>query len=181
MGRGLVGRVARCLLAVVLLADCKMDLRSDNEKRQEVAQQQQEEQQRQQDAVAAALKLREQQEAAKKALERSQLLAQPDSFLETSNSAYFDKGIINDYRQLVGVSVLNKAKYPVTDLQGEVDWFDDNGAKFGSMPFTMRGSIAAGATVRFTAQDGTLSNGTIQGKATRAKIRFTSLRIAEAR
>ncbi len=175
------GRVACSLLAVVLLAGCKMDLRGNEEKQQELAQQRQDEQQRQQDAVAAALKLRETQEAEKQARERTQLLTQPDQYLESSDFTYYDKGIINDYRQLVGVRVLNKSKYPVADLQGEVDWVDDDGQKVGSVPFTLRGSIAAGATVRFSEQDKTLSNGTLQASAKRARLRFTSLRIAEAR
>lgn len=185
------GCVACGLLAVVLLAGCKMDLRSDEEKRQELAQQQQGEQQRQQEAVgaalklheeqqAAALKLREKQEAEKQAQARSQLLAQPDQYLESSDFTYYDKGIINDYRQLVGVRVLNKSKYPVTDLQGEVDWIDTDGQKVGSVPFTLKGSIAAGATVSFSEQDHTLSNGTLQASAKRARLRFTSIRIAEA-
>jgi hypothetical protein len=119
MGTGIAGRIVRSLLMVVLLAGCKMDLRSDAEKQQEIQQQQQGEQQRQEAAITAALKLREQQEAEKKAFERKQLLAQPDGYLEASDFSYRDKGIINDYRQLIGVRVLNKSKYAVTDLKGE--------------------------------------------------------------
>ena len=68
---------------------------------------------------------------------------------------------------------------PAAGSGGCAPW--DNNQKLGSMPFTLRGSVAAGVTAHFTQQDGTLSKGTIQSSARRARLRFTSLRIAEAR
>jgi hypothetical protein len=127
-------------------------------------------------AAAAALQLQQAQQAAEKARLRSQ----PDLFLQTSNLTYYDKGIINDYRQLTGVTVLNKSKYPVNNLQGEVDWIGSNGAKAGSVPFTLSGSIPAGDTKTFSSAAGTLSNGTLETSASRAAIRFTHVDVVES-
>lgn len=113
--------------------------------------------------------------------EKLRIRAQPSTYLEPSDLAYYDKGIINDYRQLVGVSVLNKSKYPLRNISGDVEWLDDSGARVGSMPFALKGSIVPGDTKRFTGGDGTLSNGTIQTTAKRARLRFTSVEIVETK
>jgi hypothetical protein len=125
-------------------------------------------------------------ETAEQALKRMQteeckrLSTQPDTLLETSDLKYYDKGIINDYRQLVGVTVLNKARYcAVRSAQGDVQWLDAQGARFGSTPFTLGKSIPAGATQRFSTDEKTLTSGTIQGGAVKAKIAFTRVDVIE--
>ena len=94
-------------------------------------------------------------EAARVAAEKQKV--RTGAFLDTSDLVYYDKGFINDYRQLVGVSVLNRSKYPVMNLSGDVEWLNDGGARIASMPFELKGSIAAGDTKKFAAPDGTLS------------------------
>lgn len=122
--------------------------------------------------VEAARKAQEEKEAT----DRARLIATPDQFLETSNLVYHDEGIINDYRTLTKVTILNKSRFPVHKLSGEIDWFD-GARKIGSMPLTLTGSVPAGDTKTFASSDGTLQNGTLQGKATAAKIRFTNVAI----
>lgn len=125
-------------------------------------------------------------ETAEQALKRMQreecakLTSKPDTVLETSDLQYVDEGIINDYRQLTGVTVLNKARYcAVKTAEGDVTWFDANGGRFGSTAFTLRRSIPAGATQRFSTADGTLTSRTIQGAAVKAQITFTHVDVIE--
>lgn len=113
------------------------------------------------------------------ARERAALLANPNAYLETSDLINYDKGIINDYRQLVGVTVLNRSHFPVRNMRGDVEWVDDSGARVASMPFTLKGSIAAGDTKKFSQSDGTLSNGTVQSGAKRLRVNFTHIDIVE--
>ena len=49
-----------------------------------------------------------------------------------------------------------------------------------SVPFTLKGSISAGDTKKFTKMDGTLTSGTIQGNAKRIDIRFLRVALVEA-
>lgn len=125
-------------------------------------------------------------ETAQEALKRSQqeeclkLSTQPNTLLETSALQYYDKGIINDYRQLTGVTVLNKARYcAVRSAEGDVTWLDDSGRRFGSTPFTLQKSIPAGGTVRFSTEEKTLTSGTLEGAGKRAQINFTRVDVVQ--
>jgi hypothetical protein len=125
-------------------------------------------------------------ETAEQALKRTQkeecakLAAQPDTFLDTSGIKYHDKGIINDYREFVGVTVLNKARYcSIRSAQGDVTWLDAQGAKLGSTPFALKVSIPAGATQKFSTEDGTLTSGTLQGAGVTVTIHFTGVEIVQ--
>jgi hypothetical protein len=102
-----------------------------------------------------------------------QLAMNPDPLLEESDVEYHDKGIINDYRQLAAVSVLNKAHVAVRNMEGTVEWLGDDDRMVGSTPFTLKGFLPAGGTKRFTTADGTLTAGTIQGAASKARLTFT--------
>jgi hypothetical protein len=168
---GLVGVVVG---AVGMTAACNLDLRNEDQKAREEAQA------RQLAAVDAAREA-ERRAAEAKEREKQNLRQQPDRYLSTSGVLYHDKGIINDYRQVIGMTVLNRSAYPVTSLQGEVEWQTNAGQVVGKMPFTLTGSVPAGGTVQFSESAGTLQNGTIQTSATRALVRFTSLQIVEAR
>lgn len=119
-------------------------------------------------------------ETAQEALARTQreecarLRNSPESLLETSGLVYYDKGIINDYRQLTGMTVLNKARYcAVRSAEGDVTWTDEQGRRFGSTPFSLKKSIPAGATEKFSTEDGTLTSGTLQASAKKAQVKFT--------
>jgi len=113
------------------------------------------------------------------AQERAALLANPNSYLKTSDFINYDKGIINDYRQLVGVTVLNRSHFAVWNMSGDVEWVNDSGARVASMPFTLKGSIAAGDTKKFSQTDGTFTNGTVQSSARRVHLNFTHVDIVE--
>lgn len=117
------------------------------------------------------------QEAAK--LEAEKQKVRTGQYLTTSDLTYYDKGIINDYRQLTGMAVLNRSKFPVMNLSGDVEWIWDNGARAASMPFVLKGSIAAGDTKTFSTSDGSMQNGTVQTGATKVRIHFTNVDIVE--
>lgn len=110
--------------------------------------------------------------------EKQDLLARPDSYLEEGDLVYYDKGIIHDYRQLASMTVLNKSKHAVRNMAGEIDWVAPDGSKIGTIPFS-KGSLAGGDTKKFSRADGTLSNGTLQGNATKARVRFTSIALVQ--
>lgn len=122
-------------------------------------------------AVSAVQQVQNAQQQ-KKAAERSALISTPGSFLEVSGVQNHDKGIINAYCQLVGVTILNKSHYAVRDLAGEVTWINAQGAALGSIPFTLGGSIPAGGTQTFSTATGTLTSGTLQGKGASAVLKF---------
>ena len=109
----------------------------------------------------------------------AQVLAAPSRYLQASDLKYYDQGIINDYRQVVQLSVLNRSTLAVQNLAGQVDWYDKSARLVGSIPLSLKGSIAAGATQIFSTQSGTLENGTIKTNATNARIRFTQVATVE--
>ncbi|MFL5344167.1 MAG: hypothetical protein ACJ8AT_05205 [Hyalangium sp.] len=108
---------------------------------------------------------------------KTEVLTAPGRFLETSDLAYFDKGIINDYRQLIGVKVTNRSAVPVKLGKGRIVWLTDKGEELGSSPLTFKGTLAPGAEMKFSTSDGSLTSGTIQGRASKAKIEFTEIEV----
>jgi hypothetical protein len=103
---------------------------------------------------------------------RADVQQHPGKYLQVSNLQDKDKGIINSYRQLTGMTVLNTSKFALNNLSGSVNWLDDNGASTGTTPFTLSGSIPAGATVTFSTAAGTMTSGTLQSKATKQQVTF---------
>lgn len=120
-------------------------------------------------------------QAEAQALEQAKLdlRKSPEKHLIAGDLQYYDKGIINEYRQLTKMSVLNRSKFAVTRLAGEVDWFDDNGGKIGSTNFSLRGSIPVGETKWFSTDDGSLKSGTLGGSSKKLGVRFTQLEVIE--
>jgi hypothetical protein len=114
------------------------------------------------------------------AREKAALRADPTRFLKTSDLGFFDKGIINSYRQLSKVTVLNTSKFSVTGIGGEVAWTDGQGNRIGSTTFSLAGALPAGDQKTFTTAEGTLQSGTLQGAAKSATVRFTAIKIVEA-
>ena len=131
--------------------------------------------------VAAGLSISGCCDVAREAEEKAHVQRAPDDFLETSDLGYYDEGIINDYRTLRTVTVLNKSRLSLNNLRGEVDWYSATGAKFGSVPFSVSGSIPAGDTKVFSTTSGTLTNGTIRGAAKFARVRFTHVEVVGVR
>jgi hypothetical protein len=128
-----------------------------------------------QQRVAAAA----QAERNRLATERARLEQAPTTFLETRDVLFHDKGIINSYRQVASVTVLNKSHFAIKSAEGDVTWSDDQGRKLGSTPVVLRTSIPAGDTRRFSIDDGTLSSGTLQGEGSRAAFHFTSVDVID--
>jgi hypothetical protein len=107
--------------------------------------------------------------------EISALASSPGNYLEWSDPKTFDEGIIQDYRRLTGITILNKAHFAVTDIQGNVTFTDDDGHPFGAMPFSITGSIPAGDTKVFGS--GTLTSSTLKGRPTKLAVSFTRVRV----
>ena len=168
----LLGVVLGVLGVVGVGAYLVYDAQASGQARQErVAQQQVAQRQ----AVEAAKVAAQEQ----KAQEINAIISAPGSYLQASDYQTFDKGIVNSYRQLTGITILNTAHYAVTDIQGNVTFLDDQGRQFGTLPFSLRGSIPAGATQVFSARDGTLNSGTLQGKASKLSVAFTHVRVIQ--
>jgi hypothetical protein len=128
-----------------------------------------------QDQAAHERQLREQAVADAKAALRTD----PTRFLKARDVGVYDKGIINGYRQLVRVSLLNASAFPVADIRGDVDWIDGTGSRIGSTTFTLTGSIPAGETKGFSTADGSLQSSTLEGNAAAQSVRVTSVTIVE--
>jgi len=108
--------------------------------------------------------------------ECARMQSNPATLLETSGMQFYDEGIINDYRQLTAVTVLNRSRYcAMRSARGDVVWYDALGNKLGSSPITLSRSIPAGGTGTFSMADGTLTSGTIQGSGAKAQILFTQV------
>ena len=130
-----------------------------------------------------ARKLAEEQARAERVLfeqRRAEVLAAPGRFLQTSDFAYYDKGIINSYRQLTGVTVSNRAAVPIRLSKGRIVWLSDSEEEIGTSPLTFSGTLAPGAEMKFSTAAGNLTSGTIQGRATKVKIEFTEVDVIAA-
>lgn len=138
------------------------------------------EHQREVEEAAEAARLRAEQEArAREAARRLAATSDPTTVLDLLDSRVYDEGILNDYRTLTKIRLMNRSAYPLRRLSGEVRWFKTSGTYLGSSPFRLSGSIPAGATATFSTRDGTLSCGTIQGNAHRFELRFNAAEIVE--
>jgi type II secretory pathway pseudopilin PulG len=121
----------------------------------------------------------EQAEVKRRADQREEVLRNPNGFLETSEITSFDKGIINDYRQLTGFTLLNKSPFPLKELKGTVEWVNNDGESAGSTPFSLHGSISAGDTKKFSTDSGTMKSGTLQTGASKLRLKFEHVAIVE--
>jgi hypothetical protein len=110
---------------------------------------------------------------------KNDVLRDPAAFLEVKDSQSHDKGIINSYRQLTQIAVLNHSTVPVQDISGDVEWLNESGERQGSVPFRTRGSIAAGATAMFSQANGTLSNGTLETAANKFRLKISHVSVVE--
>jgi hypothetical protein len=127
------------------------------------------------DAAAAKAKA----EADAKEAAKKDMAANPDKYLEERDLGFYDKGIINDYRQLSKLTVDNKSAFKITDLKGNVEWLTSDGQAVGSSPFSLNGAIKAGDSETFSTDAGTLTAGTIEGAAFKAKITFTHAKVID--
>jgi len=135
----------------------------------------------QQDALAQQaeqikIDLAEQQKA-KEQEARAQIQNSPNSVLKVTDYAIFDKGIINSYRQISQMTVVNKSTYSLTEIKGEIAWQRDDGSVAGKIPFVINKPIPAGDSKTFSTSDGSLENNTLQTVAKKPVFRFTSARI----
>lgn len=111
--------------------------------------------------------------------EKVALRKNPARFFGISETAFHDKGIVNSYRQLMQMTVVNKSRFAVSEVSGEVDWLKADGAKIGSTTFSLAGSLPAGEARSFKTQDGSLTASTLQGAAAKWDVRVTHVEVAE--
>lgn len=109
------------------------------------------------------------------AQERLNVITNPSMYLDTSDLDFDNDA--TDYEQLLAMTVLNKSRFAVHGLEGDVGWFDDEGHRLGSSPFTLAGSIPAHGSVAFSTSDGSMTTGTLRGGALRVAITFTHVKV----
>lgn len=107
-----------------------------------------------------------------KEMEKQQLLNDPDTQIESGQWEKFDKGIINDYTQVVGCNFTNNSKFAVTGITGNVTIMTDNEAVIGTIPFSADGVLLAGETKKLK-----VNSGEISGKGAKAKFDIQSVKI----
>jgi hypothetical protein len=163
--------VVRCLCAVtaMLVALTGAACNSAESQRREI-----------EAAATAAAQRAVAEEKAALQREKQRVVQEPSNYLEPRDVQVLDRGIVRHYREMSKFSVLNKAKWPVSDISGEIDWLGDNDVKLATIAFAVRGSIPAGATQTFSKDDGTLISTAVQLAAPRYRIRFTKVTLAEA-
>jgi hypothetical protein len=118
------------------------------------------------------------QEAAR-AVEKMNLLTNPGLYLPTGDREYVGEDAGDTEHRLTAMVVQNTSHFPVRDLNGEVVWFDDHDQRLGATPFTLRGSIEPGQSQRFSASDGTMQSGKLQGLVGTVQVVFTHVRVVD--
>jgi len=109
---------------------------------------------------------------------RNEVLAKPGAFLTYESPEMFDKGIINSYRQLIAVTIVNSAAVTVSVEKARVVWLTEQGEEVGSSPLTfIGGTLAPGMRKRFSTSDSSLTSGTIQGEAKKVRLEFTGVQV----
>jgi hypothetical protein len=118
-----------------------------------------------------------------KALEEArlkrQILANPNAYLQVSGLNAFDKGILDSYRQLTTMTVMNKTTYPLTAFTGEVHWLSDQNEVREVTIFRLRGSLAPGDTKTFKTADGSLDTGTTESHAHKYEVSFKQVKFVD--
>jgi hypothetical protein len=109
--------------------------------------------------------------------ERLNVISNPSMYLDTSGLDFDNDA--SDYEQLLAMTVWNKSRFAVHGLEGDVGWFDDEGHRLGSSPFTLTGPVAAHSSAAFSISDGSMTSGTLRGGALRVAITFTHVKVDE--
>jgi hypothetical protein len=111
------------------------------------------------------------------AQERLNVISNPSMYLDTSGLEFDDDAI--DYEQLLAMTVLNKSRFVVNALEGDIGWFDDEGHRLGSSRFTLSGPVAAHGSQTFSTSDGSLTSGKLNGGALSVAITFTHVKVGD--
>lgn len=111
--------------------------------------------------------------------EKQGIAANPGPVLQVLDWNYYDRGFINDYRELSTITILNRSKYALRRLAGQTTWLASNKVPMGSTWFQLEGSIPAGDTKIFSRQNGNLSGGTIAGRSSSMRLSFNPAEIVE--
>jgi hypothetical protein len=116
--------------------------------------------------------------------ERLNLLTNPNLYLHTSEKeTAADAEDASDLQalpaELRSVVVYNSSHFTVGDLSGDLVWLDEQEQRVGSVPFSLRGSVAPGAAKRFATGDGTMTNGKLKSPAAGAQVVFTHVKVID--
>jgi hypothetical protein len=122
-------------------------------------------------AAVQAAALQAQKDVATKAKAAADLRADvqqnPSKYLQVSAPQAGTHGILNKTSELGALTVLNASPFALTGLHGTATWSDGS-----TTPFTLSGSIPAGATVTFTTANGTLAGKPAGGRVTPQQFAF---------
>src|SRR6185312_10272388 len=88
---------------------------------------------------------------------RQNVVDHPASFVESSK-LQMDSG----KRRLTSISLTNRSKFSLTEIQGTVDYHAEDGTVVARVPVQLSGAIAPGAALVFSEQQHTLSGAAAQ-------------------
>jgi hypothetical protein len=121
---------------------------------------------------------RARREADAKRAERDAVMKRPEAFLAATNVQTSKKAA--NTIALASLSITNTSKYPMTDVRGTLELHGGDMADAGmstdviaSVPIELSGSIAPGASMSFTAEQHTVSGGSVQVKNPVDRVTFT--------
>jgi hypothetical protein len=144
-------------------------------------------------AVAAACKGAPDSQQSAYAEEKMNLLTNPSLFLPSGDREYDGEdgqqvsgsagagsklGADTDH-QLTSMVVSNTSHFAVSELAGDVVWFDDQDRRSGSTPFSLSGSIAPGQARRFSVREGSMQSGKLHGIAGAVQVVFTHVQVVD--
>jgi hypothetical protein len=109
--------------------------------------------------------------------ERLNVISNPSMYLDTG--AFDFDNDATDYEQLLAMTVWNKSPFAVRGLEGDVNWFDEEGRRLGSSRFALTGSVPAHGSRTFSTADGSMTSGTLSGGALTVGIAFTHVNVDE--
>ena len=109
--------------------------------------------------------------------ERLNVISNPSMYLDTGGFDFDNDA--SDYEQLLAVTVWNKSPFAVHGLEGDVNWFDDEGRRLGSSRFALTGSVPGHGSRTFSTADGSMTSGTLSGGALTVAIAFTHVNVDE--
>jgi hypothetical protein len=102
---------------------------------------------------------------------KAAVLEHPGQYLEFSGVSWYDKGIVNHYRELSSVDVTNHAPFPVRVLKADITWRDESTkTSYGTVPLALTGTVQPGETKHFASEAGTLDTTTLECEADDLRI-----------
>lgn len=103
---------------------------------------------------------------------RAELSETPSKYIKPGKWDITDKGIINSYTRATAIEFTNTSEFDVRDIQGKITYIDKNEREMATVPFSAKGELRAGQTVKLK-----VNAGEITGSARTGKIEIERLSI----